>query len=105
MRLHELWNAAEKLEYPVDVVRSPVVPGAAGDRGVRVPRPTGMREAADEGLDVEDLAEEPGTDRTSHRHEVGIPAPVLVNRQHALVRGRGRDDLIGLGDGQKERLR
>ena len=63
-----------------------------------------MRVAAHEGLDVEDLAEEPGADGAPERHEVGVPAPVLVHGEHALARRRGGDDLVGLGDGQAERL-
>ena len=47
-----------------------------------------MREAADERLDVEDLAEEPGVDGALDRHEVGIPAPVLVHGQDAAARRR-----------------
>ena len=104
VRLDDPWTAVEELEHPVDVVRSPVVPGAAGDGRVRVPRPAGMRVAAHERLHVEDLAEEPGADGAPYGHEVGIPSAVLVDRQHTAARRRRRDDLVGLGDGQTQRL-
>ena len=104
VRLHHARRPGEKLEHPVDVVRAPVVSGAARDRGIRVPGAAGVRVTAHEGLDVEDLPEESGADGAPERHEVRIPPSVLVDGQHSPARRRRRDDLVGLRDGQAERL-
>ena len=63
-----------------------------------------MLEAAHERLDVEHVPEEAGLDGAAHRHEVGVPAAVLIDREHPVVRRRRPDDLVGLGHGQAERL-
>ena len=67
VRLHDARHPVEELEHPVDVMRSPVVAGAARDRGVRMPRPARMGEAAHEGLDVEHVAEEARSPRRGAR--------------------------------------
>ncbi len=59
---------------------------------------------ADKRFHVEDFAQQPGPDRPTDRGEIGIPAPVLVHGEHAIMSGRGRDDPVRLGQGETEGL-
>src|SRR5947209_17571330 len=68
----------DKLENPVQVVRAPVVEDAAGDRFVRMPVVTGMRVAADKGLDVEDRADGAALQYLLDGEEIGVDRKSVV---------------------------
>ncbi len=93
-----------QLEDPVDVVTAPVVDGPAADRHLAVPGAARVFEAADEGLDVEDVADEAALDGPAKGAVVGVPPAVLVDRQRDAVCVSGGDQFVGLGDGDAHRL-
>ena len=63
-----------------------------------------MGEPSDEGLDAEQLPEEPPVDGPPHRNEVGVPPPVLVDGQDAPGRDGGDDQAVRLRQGETQRL-
>src|SRR6056297_3932976 len=89
---HATWRRSVELDDPVDVVGPPVVDRSTRDRVLRVPGSARMLESADEGLEVEDLADLAVVDDAAQRQPVAVPAAALVHGDGAVVRGGGGDD-------------
>ena len=69
-----------------------------------MPRPAGVFESADEGLDVEHATEVAAFDEAPDRQPVGVPAAALVHGDDTSdVVGR-LDECIGVGGGETHRL-
>src|SRR6267143_3229871 len=100
-RLHRI---GEQLQDPVEVMRAPVVDGAAGDGLMAVPVAAWVRIAADKRLHVEEVADAAGTDDVAERDEIGVPPAALKHRQHAFADRRLVDHAIYLVDSQRKRL-
>ena len=79
-----------EVEDLVEDVRAPVVERAAGHALVGVPEVARVPVAADERLDVEDLAERAGAHGTTYGEVVGVEAAVLVDDGEQVRRRRPR---------------
>ena len=94
----------EVLDDPVDVVRSPVVDGAPGDRLLGVPGPARVLEPSDERLDVEDVTKVAAIEDAADRQPVGVPPAALVHGDRAVDLARQCDQRVGIGGRQAHRL-
>ena len=97
-------DIGDELQYPIQVVGTPVIEDAAGDGFVRMPVVAGVRIAADEGFYVEDIADSFLLEYLLNCQVIRVPAPTLVDRQGALVLLRETNHLIGLGSSKTEWL-
>ncbi len=103
-RGHRLHLAGEQIEDLVDDVGAPVEERTARYGSVGVPVVAGVAVAADECLDVEDLADAPLANGLANEREVGIEAAVLEDGQCKPRAACAFDQRIALLRGERHGL-
>src|SRR5579859_8193480 len=98
---YRIWH---EVEYPVQIMRAPVIEHTARNGRVRMPVIAGMSIAADKGLDIKKWTNRVALHDLLYSQVVWIPAPTLVDRQGTLPLSSKLDHLVGLGGGQAKWL-